>query len=190
MVSWLLIIVDRPIPYVWVGLPQRVLSSLFILVFFSDLHVTLPFDDFTMGVHWTLNVTPSQLHPNTWASLQNFHLICNMFRLSPTPSTFLSNYISHPTNPVSWLLLISQPSNILFSPYTTSYKNFKGKFFKLFVEPKGSRLFFDETGRSNFPLYWTKNPTQFKEWPRSAPRAKELEIYSLFDNLPRRLPTQ
>jgi len=32
---------------------------------FSDLHVSLPFDTFTVSVLWALNVTPSQLHPNT-----------------------------------------------------------------------------------------------------------------------------
>jgi len=30
-----------------------------------DLHVALPFDDFTMGVLRALNIAPSQLHPNT-----------------------------------------------------------------------------------------------------------------------------
>jgi len=39
-----------------------------------------------MGVLQTLNVTPSQLYPNTWASLQTFDLICDMFRLSPKTS--------------------------------------------------------------------------------------------------------
>jgi len=38
----------------------------------SDLHVCLPFDDFTMGVLRVLNVAPNQLHPNSWASLQAF----------------------------------------------------------------------------------------------------------------------
>jgi len=163
MVSWLSIIVIRPIQSVSVGLPPKHLSFLFIPVFFSDLHVVLPFDDFMMGVHWERNIAPSQLHPNTWAPLQTFRLICDMFRLSPTPSTFLHYYISHPSDPVSWLLLISQQSNILFNPYTTSYKNFKGKILKLFVETEGMDLFFDETGWSKFPLYWTRSPTRFKE---------------------------
>ena len=47
-------------------------DGLFFFVYsglFSDLHVALPFDDFTMGVLWALNVAPSQLHPNKWASL-------------------------------------------------------------------------------------------------------------------------
>jgi len=129
-------------------------------------------------------VFPSQLHPNTWVSLQTFRLICDMFCLFPTPTTFLSYYTSHPTDPVSWLSLIIRPVNTLFSPYTTSYKNFKGKFFKLFVESEGMGLFFDGVGRSKFPMYWTQNPTRFKEWPRSVQRAEEQEIYSLFDNLP------
>jgi len=73
-----------------------------------DLHVAIPFDDFTMGVLRTLNVPLSQLHPNNWASLQTFRLICDMFRLSPIPFTFLSYYTSHPTDLVSWLLLINR----------------------------------------------------------------------------------
>ena len=78
-------------------------GTLFLLVFlfFSDLHVVLPFDDFSMGgVIQTLNVAPSQLHPNTWISLQTFRLIYDASRLSSIPSTFLSYYTSHPTEPV------------------------------------------------------------------------------------------
>ena len=78
-------------------------GSLFLfctLVFFSDLYVSFPFDDFTMGVLQALNVAPSQIHPNTWASLQTFRLICDVYHLSPTPATFLSYYTSHPVEPV------------------------------------------------------------------------------------------
>jgi len=57
---------------------------------FSDLHVSLPFDKFTMGVLRALNVAPTHIHPNTWASLQAFRLLCDVMRLHPTPSSFLS----------------------------------------------------------------------------------------------------
>ena len=66
---------------------------------FSDLHIALPLDDFTMGVLRTLNVAHSQLHPKTWALLLTFRLICDIFCLSPTPTTFLSYYTSYPTDP-------------------------------------------------------------------------------------------
>jgi len=36
---------------------------------FTELHVRLPLDEFTMGVLRLLNVAPTQLHPNSWGSL-------------------------------------------------------------------------------------------------------------------------
>ena len=77
--------------------------------FFSDLHVSLPFDTFTMGVLRALNVVPTQVHPNTWASLQTFRLLCDVMRLHPTPSSFLSYYASHPAKKAFWLSLVGRP---------------------------------------------------------------------------------
>ena len=37
---------------------------------------------------------------------------------------------------------------------------------------------------------WTRKPHKFKEWPRSKMSAEELEIHSLLDGLPRKLPTR
>jgi len=39
---------------------------------FSQLHMRVPFDDFTMGVLRLLNVAPTQLHPNSWGYPQAF----------------------------------------------------------------------------------------------------------------------
>lgn len=33
---------------------------------FTDSLVWIPFDEFTMGVLCTLNMAPTQLHPNSW----------------------------------------------------------------------------------------------------------------------------
>jgi len=43
--------------------------------FFSYLHITLPFDEFTLGVIQILNVVSTQLHPNSWrgsSGIQNY----------------------------------------------------------------------------------------------------------------------
>jgi len=133
---------------------------------FSELHVSLPFDNFMMGALKALNVALTQLHPNTWVSIQAFHLICDVLCLHPTPSCFLSYYTSHPTEPIQWHSLIIQSGNILFSSYTTSYKNFKERFFKVFIRPKSMPYFFDEVGRSRFPMSWTRKPQKFKEYVR------------------------
>ncbi len=80
---------------------------------------------------------------------------------------------------------------MLFKPFTASYKNFKEKFFKVYVEPAGTRYFFDEVGQSRFPLFWSRSLTKITDWPRPAyPSEHERLIFSLFDSLPRKLPAR
>ena len=59
---------------------------------------------------------------------------------------------------------------------------------KVIVRLKATSYFFDEDGRSQFPLYWTSQPRDFKEWPMPMGGADELEILLLFDALSRKLP--
>ena len=157
---------------------------------FADLHVSLPFDKFIMDVLRALYVASTQIHPNTWASIQAFRLLCDVMRLHPSPFSFLSYYTSHPAQPVSWHSLIGQSGSVLFNSFVVSYKIFKESFVKVIVRPEATTYFFDEAGWSQFPLYWTSQPRDFKEWPRPMGGADELEILSLFDALPRKLPTR
>jgi len=46
---------------------------------FSQLHVRLPLDDFTMCVLRALNVAPTQLHPNSWAYIKPFVFCANTY---------------------------------------------------------------------------------------------------------------
>jgi len=101
---------------------------------FTNLHVTLPFDEFTMGVLMILCIAPTQLPPNSWASMQAFRLICDLFKLRWSLESFLFCYNSCLPHPVGWLSLSSHPCSILFPPYTSSYKIIKGIYFKTFVE--------------------------------------------------------
>jgi len=77
---------------------------------FSQLHVRIPLDAFTMGVLRALNVAPTQLHPNSWAYLQAFRILCQSLYLEPTPYAFLYFYDTRPRRPATWLSLISRPS--------------------------------------------------------------------------------
>jgi len=129
---------------------------------FADLHVSPPFDKFTMGVLWALNVAPTQILPNTWASIQAFRLLCDVMRLHPSHSSFLSYYTSHPAQPVSWHSLIGRSGSVLFNSFVVSSKRFKERFVKFIIRPKATTYFLDEAGRSRFPLYWTRQPRDFK----------------------------
>jgi len=77
---------------------------------FSQLHVRLPLDDFTMGVLRELNVAPTQLHPNNWAYMKAFHVLCQSLYLQPSPRAFLYFYDTRPHQPTTWLSLVSRPS--------------------------------------------------------------------------------
>jgi len=158
--------------------------------FFSNLHMTFPFDDFTMGVLRTLNVAPTQLHPNSWAILQAFRIICRVFRLNPTPQSFLYYYNTYPGTPVSWFSLISRSGNVRFAPYTTSYKFFKDNYFKIFVEPDGRDLFYNADGTTKFPFHWTEKPFQLDNQLLHSLTPFDKEIILVIDRLPCRLPTR
>jgi len=90
-----------------------------------DLHVRLPFDDFTMGVLRVLNVAPNQLHPNSWASLQAFRLVCRVFHLRPSPQVFLQYYYTRPGDLVSWLSLVGQSYQCLLASYSNLLKGLR-----------------------------------------------------------------
>ena len=111
--------------------------------------------------------------------------------MHPLLSCFLHFYASHPSELVGWHSLVSRPSSVLFKAFMTSYKNFKEKFFKVYVELVGTRYFFDEVGQPRFPLFWTRIPTKIKDWPRPAnPSKGEREVFTLFDSLPKKLPAR
>jgi len=154
----------------------------------SDIHVPFPFDTFTMEVLHILNVVPSQLHPNSWASLQAFRMLCEVLSVKATTGSFLHFFGTRPGDRIGWVSLVDQAKNSFFAPYTTSYKNFKGGFFKFVVEEEGRPFFFDgETPR--FPFYWTKDPARFNVWLRSLMIDDDLEVLSVLDQLPRKIPT-
>jgi len=158
--------------------------------FFSNLHVTFPFDKFTMGVLRILNVAPTQLHPNSWVILQAFRVLCHVFKFEPTPESFLYYYNTHPSTPVSWLSLSIQPGNVRFAAFTTSYKNFKENYFKIFVEPDGRDLFYNADETTKFPFHWTEKPTQLGSWLWSSLSPFDKEILVVINQLPCKLPTR
>ena len=114
----------------------------FYACFFRDLHIRLPLNNFQIGVLKFLNVAPTQLHPNGWAAMQAFSILCKLLSLSPSPASFLYYYSSRPGKRPGWLSLISKSNVCFLKPFTSSYKDFKGSFFKILIDPVGKRVFF------------------------------------------------
>ncbi|QCD99468.1 hypothetical protein DEO72_LG7g750 [Vigna unguiculata] len=139
---------------------------------FSQLHVRLPLDDFTMGVLRVLNVAPTQLHPNSWAYLQAFRILCK------------------PRRPATWLSLISRPSISRLDAFSQSFKHFKDGYFKVIVKEGGKSHFMNADGSTKFPFSWTNNPSRYKDMGLEELSASEKEVVGMLLKFVDKLPTK
>ncbi|KOM35252.1 hypothetical protein LR48_Vigan02g140200 [Vigna angularis] len=151
---------------------------------FKDLKVLLPFSYFQMSVLRELNVAPTQLHPNGWAFMQAFSAVCIGLALYPTPGAFLYFFHvqPHPTKP--WVSLRTIGNRHLLSFFNSSYKDFKGNFFKVVPLEAGYKSFCFPDGRAKFPFYWTNNSKKVISWPKSRMTPEDLDLINQLSQLP------
>ncbi|QCE06253.1 hypothetical protein DEO72_LG9g1264 [Vigna unguiculata] len=157
---------------------------------FSQLHIRLPFDDFTMGVLRALNVAPTQLHPNSWAYLQAFRILCESLYLEPSPYAFLYFYDTRPRRPATWLSLISRPSISRLDAFSQSFKHFKDGYFKVVVKEGGEPYFLNADGSTKFPFSWTNNPSRYKDMGVEELSAGDKEVVGMLLRFVDKLPTK
>ncbi|RDX76414.1 hypothetical protein CR513_43598, partial [Mucuna pruriens] len=118
-----------------------------------DLGIAIPFDDYEADLLQILGVMPSQLHPNGWAAMQAFRVLCHSLRMHPRASLFLAHYSTHISAKVGWVSLSSLPKVNLFNAYSTSYKDFKNHYVKICAFG-GASFVMDE---KSMPLYWQES---------------------------------
>ncbi|XP_029128983.1 uncharacterized protein LOC114916450 [Cajanus cajan] len=160
--------------------------------FFRELGMSLPFDDFQMGVLRVLNVAPTQLHPNAWAYMQAFRVLCKYHYVEPTVGLFLHFFCTRPSNKtIKWLSLIRNPDRPLLTPFTSSFKGFKSGFVKVIIDPvAGRNYFYDADGKPLFPFYWTHQPRKYDDFPEDMMTDAELSALSVLKGLPRCIPSR
>ncbi|RDX92924.1 hypothetical protein CR513_24881, partial [Mucuna pruriens] len=124
----------------------------------SKLGIKLPFTHFERSVLRALNVAPTQLHPNSWAFVRAFELLCEDLGKVPTLGVFFWFFTPCKTDRVGWTSLSNRPKRALLRPFLESYKAFKDRFFRVAPSDSNSRLLIDRDGRQYFPLQWTRQP--------------------------------
>ncbi|QCE03770.1 hypothetical protein DEO72_LG8g1796 [Vigna unguiculata] len=157
---------------------------------FSQLFVRLPFDDFTMRVLRLLNVTPTQLHPNNWAYLQAFQVLCQAFYLQPSSHSFMYFFDTRPKSPTTWLLLISRSGINKLDAFTQSFNHFKDDFFKVVVKEPRWSYFYNDDGNTIFPFSWTGNPSRYKDMKREKLWMADREVVDTPMNFNDNMPTK
>jgi len=107
--------------------------------------------------------------------------------LTLSPKTFLYYYSSRFGKKPSWLSLISKTKNYFLSPFTSSYKNFKGGFFKILIEETRRNYFFN-VDVPKFPFYWTHAPLKFNSCSHHSMSIEERHVISVLSHFSQKIP--
>jgi len=127
---------------------------------FTQVGVRIPFSAFQMALLGRVFVAPSQLHPNSWASIRCFEMVCEYLELPVSVDVFL--FFFNLTNPSKerkhkkgFMSFRSAQGRRIFGLFEDSYHGFKDKYFK--VRPvKGCHPFWlSLEGARLIPTYWS-----------------------------------
>jgi len=149
-----------------------------------DFAIQFPLSPFECHILNEMQRTPSQLHPNTWALLKAFQILCKYLSIHPTINKFMFFYQMKYGKSIGWISLAPASTHLkLFTLYKYSFKEFKNTFFK--VKPTKNdplkRILFDQNNAPRFPLYWTI-PNKFKSRQEYQLTAEEkVDIQCLID---------
>jgi len=109
-----------------------------------------PFNSFERQLLTEINVAPAQLHPNSWAFIKAFSILCNYFSHAPLVDVFLHFFEAKSQGKNLWVSFSGITGRVILALFQQSYKGFKKKFFKVCCSEH------DRTALDGFPLYWVE----------------------------------
>ena len=120
----------------------------FYQIIFKRIGMRLPFSRFEKELLTEINVAPAQLHPNGWAFVKAFNILCGFFGHAPSVDIFLHFFEVKKQGKSLWVNLSGISGRVLLTLFQQSFKGWKGKFFKVCCSD------FDPSALDGFPLYW------------------------------------
>ena len=96
---------------------------------FKVLGLVLPLIVFQCALLENLNVAHFELHPNSWAMVRAFEILCPFFNIQPNVLVFLFFFQVKLTGKNGWVSLNSM-SKKLFEFDSNVFRHFKDHFFK------------------------------------------------------------
>jgi len=126
---------------------------------FKRIKLRLPLTGFERALLKEINVAPAQLHPNSWAFMRAFSILCNHFGHPPSMDVCLHFFEARSPGKNLWVSFNGVAGRVLLTLFQQSYKGFKGKFFRVCCTDHNRTLM------HGFPLYWVMK-LEFKK-PRT-----------------------
>jgi len=87
----------------------------FYATFFKKVLLRLPLSIFEKELLIELNVAPAQLHPNSWAFIRGFIILCSQLDISPTVKVFLHFFTAKHLGCQQWVSLNGGPGRGLLT---------------------------------------------------------------------------
>jgi len=115
---------------------------------FKGIGMRLPFSGFERELLIEIKVAPAQLHPNSWAFIKAFGILCGYFGQPPCVDIFLHFFEVKKQGKSLWVSFSSISGRVILSLLQQSYKGWKGKFFKVCCSE------YNQAALDGFPLYW------------------------------------
>ncbi|MED6126360.1 hypothetical protein PIB30_077652 [Stylosanthes scabra] len=136
---------------------------------FTKVGIRIPFTEFEIEVLKGCEVTPSQIHPNSWGFIRGFEVICREFGIPTSLGVF--HHLFKLTKPFSkekqqWLSFWANQNMKVFEMLEESVRDFKCLYFKVVAQPVTSPFWVDGEGEYQFPLSWNEtwvNPQVSRE---------------------------
>ena len=123
---------------------------------FKRVGLRLPFTPFERELLTEINTAPAQLHPNSWAFVKGFQILCGLLGIPLSVDIFLHFFEVKKQGKSLWMSFFGVVGRIILTLFQNSFKGWKGKFFKVRATK------FDPTALEGFPLYWSEKPISTK----------------------------
>ncbi|AES70118.2 hypothetical protein MTR_3g048220 [Medicago truncatula] len=125
----------------------------------EEFGVRIPFTLFEMDVLRMLNVAPTQIHPNSWAFIRDFEILCDALDMVPSAGVFFHFYGMKGVDKGSWVPISAHPGKQLFPPFASNFKkDWKKSFLRVQASTDSTVSVASVAGEVKFPLGWTANP--------------------------------
>jgi len=98
---------------------------------FKWIKLRLSLTGFERALLMEINVSPAQLHPNSWAFMRAFAILCNHFKHPPFSDVFLHFFGAKSPGKNLWVSFNGVARRVLLTLFQQSYNGYKGKFFRV-----------------------------------------------------------
>ena len=95
---------------------------------FKRVGLRLPFTSFERELLTQINTAPAQLHPNSWAFVRGFQILCGYLGVPSSVDVFLHFFEVKKQGKSLWMSFSGVAGRIILTLFQNSFKGWKGKF--------------------------------------------------------------